>query len=163
MGIKVTPLPKTKKKKKKNKTKKKNESKVKRNPFSVPDLHKLPPAKRILGLTEDEYMRFKILSDERKEGLIRDELKGGRGSEKLYKKRSDDKKKKEAIKKANELNKGKLESDDKDMGITKRKTLPSRGSGWKADIAEVEVASGGMLKKNYANGGGVRKAKFMDS
>tara|TARA_R110002110_G_scaffold248471_1_gene464632 strand:+ start:397 stop:669 length:273 start_codon:yes stop_codon:yes gene_type:complete len=31
------------------------------------------------------------------------------------------------------------------------------------NIVEIGVASGGMIQKNYANGGGVRKAKFIDS
>ena len=33
----------------------------------------------------------------------------------------------------------------------------------KGRIDRIDLASGGTIKKNYANGGGVRKAKFKDS
>ena len=44
--------------------------------------------------------------------------------------------------------------DDKEKGVYR----DSEG-----DIIEIDVASGGMITKNYAKGGGVRKAKFIDS
>jgi len=44
--------------------------------------------------------------------------------------------------------------DDKEKGVYR----DSEG-----DIIGIDVASGGMITKNYAKGGGVRKAKFIDS
>ena len=47
-----------------------------------------------------------------------------------------------------------LHKDDKEKGVYRDH---------KGDIDRIDLASGGTIKKNYAKGGGVRKAKFTDS